>query len=58
MVRERRKFLFCRRESSAKPALRGDSACLYCAREITRSGLMKARVRQPILYEGVWGRHG
>ena len=35
------KFLFSRRESSAKPALRDDSACLYCAREITRSGLKR-----------------
>jgi hypothetical protein len=26
-------FLFFRDESSATPALRGDSACLYCARE-------------------------
>ena len=38
------KFLFFRGESSVKPALRGDSACLYCAREIRIVGLWGASV--------------
>jgi hypothetical protein len=32
------KFLFRRGESSGKAALRGRRACLYCAREVKRSG--------------------